>query len=279
MAFTRNQFLGGSLIALVVGAIGGAILYDDGSYQKGITAGKIQMARLPGPGDGVQRPDILAPGIAARLYHACTQARDRLIPINRAVHDGGRENVELLTAKDLWMDTTFHESKRHLVLAGVVVNKGAPTSVDLGYSWDSLPADSTCIFIGGEEDNIRARVVYLKDNVPVGQIREVTIRFHQGCHDKPDAGWGRIVDPVRHEMNKHIAPCYRGGSGSGHLPRPASYLDSLLKVAGVQQGGTASSQPVPKWSDSNSVFMNEWESGGGGGPWWTCSSHTCCKVL
>jgi hypothetical protein len=117
---------------------------------------------------------------------------------------------------------------------------------DIGDDWKTIPADSVCVFMGGQKEGIYAYIVWKKANGDtVGVQREVVARFHRDRHGHEGARWRKDIEENKIMNQDHLLPEVTGEL----MPE-----DLNTGVFGVRVDG-------------------------GPGTWYTCATNTCCKIL
>jgi hypothetical protein len=148
-------------------------------------------------------------------------------------------------------------------LVGVIVNDNVSKTDKWNDNWTEGPQGLTCIFMGGNQDGVWAKVVYRygAENLSQGWYREVAARFNRLRHSDNQSEWDRPVDATYAPDSTLSA---HGGQESSLVPDVYQESDSVPQ------------QIVLFIRDENErkfrVDVNP-------GPWFTCSSNTCCKAI
>ncbi|MDZ4865471.1 MAG: hypothetical protein SGJ01_18820 [Gemmatimonadota bacterium] len=140
------------------------------------------------------------------------------------------------------------------VLVGMIENKNTnPSGDDIGSKWKTMPPGQTCIFMGGDQTALFARVVWWSkagaQAQGKGKKRRVAARFdEEHAHVVDGAKWDNPVDTRMTDATNSSAP---------KMPR-------RLIHAHFDDGSL--------WETLTAFIA------GDSGAWFTCSQYTCCKA-
>ncbi len=138
------------------------------------------------------------------------------------------------------------------VLVGMIDNKNTnPSGDDIGSKWKTMPPGQTCIFMGGDQNGLFARVVWWSkaEQKAKGKKRRVAARFdEEHPHGSDGAKWDNPVDTRLSASNNSSA----------------SQMSRQLIHANFDDGSL--------WEILTAYIA------GDSGAWFTCSQYTCCKA-
>ncbi len=163
----------------------------------------------------------------ARRYYVRCQNQLNSIDYNQTHHPDkptDHPGLHLGTARGIH-NSNFGTLFDHNKFIGVIRNSNlspGPPSDDVGDGWRTTPAQSVCVFIGGDKEGLFGYLVWQPSpNHYAGVRREVVARFHAARHTDDQAKWDEDVEatftsqmvPERFE-DESSKQFIQGGSGT-----------------------------------------------------------------
>jgi hypothetical protein len=197
---------------------------------------------------------------AASLYATCMDSVPKMVSGN--ADTVGHFGTDLL----LLPDSHKRPHTNDEILIGAILNKNQGNAGEPSSNYKSLPAGYTCIYMVGTKGPW-AKVVYWRDKKAQGQHRTAAIISHYECHVGPKARWDEPIEE-KHPVDE-MTMC-RDRDTTAVIPSGA--MHSLL----LPHGANRESNLLLHLRDDDATVLTIRDIFDG--PWYTCSTNTCCKA-